>query len=163
MPRRVFYSFDYEMDAARVQLVKNMGKIESQPLLSGNRWEEVRKGGDRAIKKWIDDQMYGKTCLIVLVGARTASRPWVQYEIERAWDEGLGVVGIRIHGLKNLQGETSARGKNPFANFSIADQTLSSIVTLHDPWGWDSKAVYADISKNLEQLVEDAVAIRADF
>jgi hypothetical protein len=64
LPRRVFYSFDYEMDAARVQLVKNMGKIESQPLLSGNKWEEVRKGGDRAIKKWIDDQMYGKNCLV---------------------------------------------------------------------------------------------------
>jgi hypothetical protein len=96
---------------------------------------------------------------------RTAwsNRPWVQYEIERAWDEGLGVVGIRIHGLKNLRGETSARGKNPFADFSVGGQTLSSIVTLHDPWGWDSKAVYADISKNLETLVEDALTIRGDY
>lgn len=75
MPRRVFYSFYYEMDAAQVQLVKNMGKIESQPLLSGNKWEEVRRSGERAIKKWIDDQMYGKTCLVALVGGANSEPP----------------------------------------------------------------------------------------
>ncbi len=148
----------------RCKLAKNMGKIESQPMLSGNRWKEVRKDGDRAIKKWIDEQMYGKTCLVVpaLVGEHTASRPWVRHEIERTWDEGLGVVGIRIHGLKNLQGGTAARGKNPFGNFSVDGQILSSIVTLHDPWRWDSKAVYADISENLEALVEKDLVIRGD-
>lgn len=74
----------------------------------------------------------------------------------------LGVVGIPIHGLKNLRGETSTRRKNPFADFSVGGQTLSSIVTLQDPGEWDSKAVYADISKNLETLVEDALEIRGD-
>ena len=44
-------------------------------------WEEVKRKGDDAIKKWIDDEMTGRTCAIVLVGAQTASRKWVTYEI----------------------------------------------------------------------------------
>jgi len=163
MARRVFYSFDYEQDADRVQLVKNMGKIESQPLLTGNKWEEVRRGGDAAIKKWINDQMSGKSCLVVLVGTRTADRRWVKYEIKQAWEQGLGIVGVRIHGLKNLRGLTAKRGDNPFAGFTVQAKPLSKIVTLHDPFGFDSKAVYADISDQLESLVEDAIAVRDQY
>jgi hypothetical protein len=32
-----------------------MGKIEEQPILTTNGWEEVEKKGDAGIKKWIDD------------------------------------------------------------------------------------------------------------
>lgn len=163
MARRVFYSFDYEQDADRVQQVKNMGKIDSQQILTGNKWEEVRRGGDKAIKKWIDDQMIGKSCLVVLVGTRTADRRWVKYEIKRAWEERLGVVGVRIHGLKNLKGITSKRGDNPFSGFTLKSTPLSKIVTLHDPFGFDSKSVYADISDRLEDLVEDAISIRDEY
>jgi hypothetical protein len=44
--------------------------------------------------------MKGCTCVIVLVGAEALSRPWVKYEIEKAWNNRLGVLGVRIHGLK---------------------------------------------------------------
>ena len=49
--------------------------------------------------------MRGRTCTIVLVGAETANRKWINYEIVKSWDDRLGVVGIRIHGLKNRAGE----------------------------------------------------------
>jgi hypothetical protein len=65
------------------------------------------KGGDDAIKKWIASQMKGKHCAVVLVGTGTANRKWINHEIIKAWDDGLGVVGIYIHGLKNLDDETS--------------------------------------------------------
>ena len=29
---------------------------------------------------------------------------WINYEIGWSWDDGMGVVGIRIHGLKNFKG-----------------------------------------------------------
>jgi hypothetical protein len=32
----------------------------------------------------------------------------------RSWDEGMGVVGIYIHGLKNLAEQVSTQGNNPF-------------------------------------------------
>jgi hypothetical protein len=88
MARRVFYSFRYKQDNWRVQQVKQMGAVEGQPLLSSNQWETVKGGGDSAVKKWIDDQMYGKSCLVVLIGNATAGRKWIKYEINKAWQDG---------------------------------------------------------------------------
>ena len=73
----VFYSFHYEHDVNRVQLVKNIGAVEGQPLLNSQGWEQVRRGGDAAIEKWIDDQMKWKSAVIVLIGKETSTRPWV--------------------------------------------------------------------------------------
>ena len=62
-----------------------MGKIEGNGIVSANKWEEVTKGGNKAIEKWIDDNMSGKSCVIVLVGENTANRKWIDYEIKKAW------------------------------------------------------------------------------
>ena len=67
--KQCFLSFHYKPDSWRVQQVKNIGSIDEQPLLSANKWEEIKKEGDAAIEKWIDNNMKGKECLIVRVGA----------------------------------------------------------------------------------------------
>jgi hypothetical protein len=74
MARKVFHSFHYDRDAWRVSMVKNMGVVEGQPLLSSYQWEEVKKKGDAGIQAWIDDQMKGQSCVVVLIGAQTAGR-----------------------------------------------------------------------------------------
>ncbi|WP_309491355.1 TIR domain-containing protein [Trinickia mobilis] len=51
---------------------------------------------------------------MVLVGTNTANRKWINYEIVKAWDDGLGVVGIHIHGLKDSAQTISTKGSNPF-------------------------------------------------
>jgi len=164
MARKVFYSFYYKEDASRIQQVINMGAVEGQTMLTGQKWEEVEKGGDAAVEKWIADQMKGKTCLVVLVGTNTSRRRWVGYEFKKAWADKLGVVGVRIHGLKDLASElTSARGGSPFAGFNIAGKPFDNIVKLYDPPGADSKAVYASIANNIEKLVEEAIKIRGQF
>src|SRR3712207_8916772 len=48
-------------------------------------WETVRRGGTAAIQKWIDGEMAYKRAVVVLIGRETAGRPWVKYEIEKAW------------------------------------------------------------------------------
>ena len=53
-----------------------------------------RKAGDVAIKRWIANQMDRRTCTVVLVGTNTANRKWINYEIVKSWDDGMGVVGI---------------------------------------------------------------------
>ncbi len=68
--RQVFYSFHYKNDVMRVQLVRNMGVIEGNTPVSANDWEEIKKKGDDAVKKWIDDNMNYRSCVIVLVGWR---------------------------------------------------------------------------------------------
>ena len=77
MPRKVFYSFHYQGDSWRASKIRNIGVVEGNQPASANEWEEVKRGGETAIKRWIGDQLQGRTCTIVLVGAETANRPWI--------------------------------------------------------------------------------------
>lgn len=165
MARQCFYSFHYKPDSQRASQVRQIGSIEGNRPAKDNDWEAITKGGDAAIKKWIEDQMFGKTCTIVLVGSDTANRKWINHEIVKSWDEGMGVVGIYIHGLKNLDGETSTKGENPFdyITHSPSKSKLSSIVKCYNPAGADSKERYAWISEHLGNAVEEAIKIRGNY
>lgn len=163
MARRVFYSFRYRNDSWRVQQVKQMGVVEGQPLLSSNQWEKVKGGGDTQIKGWIDDQMSGKSCLIVLIGTTTAGRKWVKYEIKKAWEDGRGVVGVYIHNLQDEDGNQSSKGRNPFEDFTVGKKRLSSVAKAYDPPYLSSTNVYFHIKDNLSEWVEKAIKIRNEF
>ena len=160
MARKVFFSFHYKPDNWRASKVRNIGKVEGNSPASDNGWETVTKGGDAAIKKWIDDQMHGRSCVVVLVGANTAGRKWIKYEIKRAWEAGKGLVGIHVNKLTDVGGQTSAKGANPFAGVTVDDVALGPLVKCHTPSGTTSKAAYADISDNIETWIEDAIAAR---
>lgn len=166
MVRRVFYSFHYIPDNWRAATVRNIGKIRS---IKGNRpatdndWETLKKRGDIAIKRWIASQMKNRSCTVVLVGSDTANRKWINYEIMKSWNDGMGVVGIHIHGLKNICGDTSTIGKNPFDYISPYRNTrkvLSSVVKCYNPAGRTSQERYHCISTNLANVVEEAIRIR---
>lgn len=163
MPRRVFYSFNYERDNWRTSQVRNIGTIEGNRPANDNDWEEIKRGGEAAIKRWIDNQLIGRTCTVVLVGTETANRMWINHEIVNSWDKGLGVVGIYIHGLEDSNGRTSTKGQNPFGfiTHSRSGYLLSSIVRCYDPPGWNSRERYAWISRNLSEAVEEAISIRS--
>lgn len=162
MARKCFFSFHYQPDCVRASQVRNIGVIEGNAPASDNDWESIVGGGDAAIERWISGQMDGKTCTVVLVGENTAGRKWINHEIVKSWDKGLGVVGIRIHGLKNFNGEVAARGANPFdyVTHGPTKQKLSSIVKCYDPGGSNSKDRYDWISKHLSNAVEEAITIR---
>ena len=137
MARRVFYSFHYDPDNWRAAQVRNIGAIEGNEPATDNDWEQVKRGGDAAIRNWIANQMKGRSCTVVLVGADTADRDWINHEIVTSWNDGMGVVGIYIHGLENSEGYISAKGRNPFDFISYGNQgtKLSSIVKCYDPHG----------------------------
>lgn len=163
MTRRVFYSFHYVPDNWRASQVRNIGAIEGNQPAKDNDWETITKGGDQAIEKWIADQMKGRGCVVVLVGARTANRKWITHEIVKGWNDGKGVLGVHVHNLKNSDGKTSTKGANPFDNVTLksAGAKLSSVVKVYDPPGADSIGVYSHIKINLESWIETAIAIRA--
>lgn len=161
MARKVFLTFHYVNDNWRVQQIKNMGKVEGQSVLTGNQWEEVKKKGDAAIKKWIDDNMSGKTCQVVLIGSNTAGRKWVDYEIEKAWNDGKGVLGIHVHRLLDASGKASTKGSNPFSTFNVGGKPLTDFVKTYDPPYTDSKDVYKYISDNIESWIEAAIKARS--
>jgi antiphage defense system Thoeris ThsB-like protein len=164
MPRRVFYSFHYDADGARVSQVRNMGVVEGSPIASDNEWETIKRGGDPAIKRWIDTQMQGTSCCVVLIGSATADRKWVNYEIDQAWKQQKGVVGVHIYELKNLQGEKARSGSNPLDYVLISPgRAVSSVAKTYDPPPVDSKEVYAYIKTNLASWIEEAIRIRTAF
>jgi len=154
----VFFSFHFDNDVMRVQQVRNIGAIEGNSPVSPNDWEAVKRGGDISIKRWIDENMKYKQCVIVLVGAETANRPWVRYEIEKAWNEGKPIFGIFIHNLKCPRTGTCNKGKNPFNMFNLKDgRKLSNVVDCYDPLSYDA---YNDIARNMESWVNAAIAKR---
>jgi hypothetical protein len=127
MSRRAFYSFHYEPDNWRASQVRNMGVIEGNRPATDNEWEEITSGGDSKIKKWIDDQLVGKSVAIVLIGSATAGRKWINYEIEQAWNNNKGILGIYVHNLKDKNGDQCAKGMNPFASFTVKGHSLATI------------------------------------
>ena len=163
MKRRVFYSFHYQPDNWRASMVRNIGTIEGNRPATDNDWEAVKRGGDVAIRRWINRQMTGRTCVVVLVGSNTANRKWINYEIARAWADGKGVVGIHIHGMEDSNGKVSTKGANPFdfvPTKSYSRTRLSAIVKCYNPGGRNSKERYAWIAKHLANAVEEAIRIR---
>ena len=72
--RQIFYSFHYKPDSWRAAKVRNIGVIEGNNPVSDNDWETITKGGNDAIKRWIDNQMKYRSCTVVLVGSNTANR-----------------------------------------------------------------------------------------
>lgn len=158
--RQIFYSFHYEKDVWRVQQIRNMGVIDGNTLVLPNEWEEVKKRGDNAIKKWIDDAMQYRSCLVVLIGEETASRKWVQYEIEKAWELRKGVVGIYIHNLRDSDGEQSPKGNNPFELFELSGKKFSNIVKCYNP---SPTNTFNDIKENIQDWIEEAIEIREKY
>jgi hypothetical protein len=160
MARKCFLSFYYKEDNWRVQQIKNIGSVEEQPLLTANEWEEIKKKGDDAIKEWIENNMRGKECLIVLVGRSTSARRWVKYEIRRACEKGIGVFGVYIHNLKDAAGNQSSKGTDPFQNVTLDGKAISSYAKMYDPPYSTSTNVYDYIKDNVSGWVETAIRLR---
>jgi len=116
--RRVFFSFHYEPDVWRATNVRNAGKVDATAAAGwddASLWEKAKRKGDAEIKRLIDDGIKGTSVTAVLIGAETASRPWVTYEIEKSIESGNGLLGVRIHNIKDQGGSRSRRGKVPKA------------------------------------------------
>lgn len=143
----VFYSFHYDRDNWRVQQIRNIGSIDNADSVGAQEWEKVRYQTDASIKEWIDSQMSYKRAVVVLIGQKTASRRWVQYEIQRAYELKKPLLGIRIHGLKDKDGNTSLPGKDPF------DELGYYQIPVFDPVGYDSQSKFNNIRNNLSSWI----------
>lgn len=100
---------------------------------------------------------------------KTHESKWVKYEIEKAWNDAKGIVGIYIHNLKCPRYGKSPQGINLFQNINMNSRTkkvdsnfetilygipLSSVVKCFNPNWYDA---YNDIESHLESLIEEAI------
>ena len=123
MARRVFFSFDYDRDSWRVTQVRNCWLTKPDREMAGfadaASWENVKRKGKEAIQKWIDRELEGTPVTVVLIGYKTSSNEFVDYEIKQSRSLGKGLFGIYIHNLKDQDGKTDSKGRNTFENFVI--------------------------------------------
>ena len=116
MARRVFFSFHYQRDIWRVNQIRSIPNITgcaAAGFQDASLWEETKKKGDSAVKKLIDDGLQNTSVTVVFIGAKTAGRQFINYEIDKSIGRGNGVVGIQIHHLKNQKGEADSAGETP--------------------------------------------------
>lgn len=160
MARKIFFSFHYERDAWRASQVRNSNVVSSEDrygFIDKADWESIKKDGDDAIQRWIADQLKNTSVTAVLIGAETADREWVRYEIAKSWKRGNGLVGIRIHDLKDQDQQTDVYGRNPFDDFKLPDgAVLASVCKVYD-WSAD------DGRKNFGKWADEAAEIRAKY
>lgn len=118
MARKVFFSFHYQRDLWRVNVVRNSAMVEGVSAAGfhdQSLWEETKKRGDAAVRNLIDTGLDGTSVTVVLIGAETANRKFVSYEIEKSVALGNGLLGVRINNIKDQNGRTDSLGAVPAA------------------------------------------------
>ena len=111
MARNVFYSFHYQNDIFRVMIVRNRWVTYGGQIISGvidhAEFEKIQRKGSRMVKDWINEQLHGTSATVVLIGAETLNRPYVQYEIRQSMKKGNALIGVYINNLKDSTGNLS--------------------------------------------------------
>lgn len=138
MARSVFFSFHYQRDIWRVNQVRNSGFTQPETgFIDHSLWEETKRRGDAALRSLIDGGLHGAGVTAVLIGAETAHRRWVKYEIERSVEDRKGLLGIRIHRLHDRDQRSDIPGRNPFDDHLVRNDAgrtvaLSTVVPVYD-------------------------------
>lgn len=156
---KVFFSYDYNKDGRRVDDIRSMGIVKDNKPASKEEWDNICSKGDTAIQKWIDDSMSDKECVVVFIGEDTINRKWIRYEIEKAWNEGKGLLGVYVHNVEDPNTGKGVKGQDPFVKFKMNrdGKKLRSVIKCYDPKQDDA---YNCIIENLEIWIDDAMKIR---
>ncbi len=116
MARRVVFSFHYQRDVWRANVVRKSGEFigtAAAGFQDASLWEEAKRKGDAAIKKLIDDNLENTSVTCVLIGAKTAGRKYINYEIAQSIARGNGLLGVHIHNIEDNDGNTDTKGEVP--------------------------------------------------
>jgi hypothetical protein len=116
MARRVFFSFHYDKDVNRANVVRNSWVVQGTKeanFIDKAAFERVRQQGEQAVYNWIDKQLEGTSVTVVLIGAETLSRPFVQYEICQSINRGNAIIGVYIDGIRDMITQMTSSKGNP--------------------------------------------------
>jgi hypothetical protein len=161
MARRVFFSFHYERDIWRANVVRNSWVTQEDREAAGfwdaSLWEEAKKRGHEAIKRMIDSALEGTSVTAVLIGAETAGREWVKYEIKKSHENGNGLLGVYIHNIKDQDGNTDTEGSNPFDNFYIEENGKRTYLSaIYPTYDWVNDDGYENFGDWVEEAAKKA-------
>ena len=158
--RKVFFSFHYENDAWRAAIVRNSRITQDNELvgyIDKVEWEKVKMQGDQSIKNWIDKNLEGTSVTVVLIGSQTKNRKWVNYEIEKSYERGNGIVGIYIHKIKDQYKLTSLKGENPLIRIVYDSKgNVNFLNEIYNTYDWVLDEGYINIGKWIEEAAKIA-------
>jgi hypothetical protein len=157
MARQSFFSFRYKKDNWRAGIVRNSWVTQdrkSSGFFDSADWEEVKKKSDSAIEKWIDGQLKGTSVTVVLIGADTAGKKWINYEITASHKKGNGLIGIYVHNIKGSNEKTTTKGKNPFDSWTFKNSD-GKVVT-YPVYEWVADNGYKNMGDWIEKAAKAA-------
>ena len=103
MARHTFFSFHYNNDVMRAQVVKNawvtQDRVDSG-FFDKSAFERAQIESPESLKRFLTGKLDGTSVTCVCVGAKTFARPWVRYEIIRSIKLGKGLLGVRLDQVK---------------------------------------------------------------
>lgn len=158
MARKVFFSFHYDNDVIRANIVRNSWVTKPDTATAGfidhADFEKLKQSGTQAVKNWIDDQLIGSSATVVLIGSETLTRPFVKYELEQSFKRGNAIIGIYIDKLKDFQGNTTTQCS--IYGVEIGKKADGSVVNFSScsVYDWVNDDGYA----NLGTWVENAIS-----
>ncbi|MBK1688799.1 TIR domain-containing protein [Rubrivivax gelatinosus] len=117
MARRTFFSFHYKPDVQRAQVVRKSQFFKENGdagFYDASAFERAKNENAAALRRFLREEIQGTSVICVLIGAETASRRWVRFEISQALFDNRGLMGVRIHSIADFDGNTSQAGDNPF-------------------------------------------------
>ena len=161
MARKTFFSFHYKNNIWRANIIRNSWITkpdrDAAGFIDSSEFEKIKKGGDAAIKGWIRNQLYGTSVTVVLIGSESNSRDYIKYEIQQSYERGNGLLGIYVHNVKNILGNTSDKGSNHFGE--IGKNSSGNAVyfsSAYKSYDWVNDNGYNNLGKWIEQAAKDA-------
>lgn len=140
MARTVFFSFHYQRDIMRAQVVKQhhvtKGNYTAAGFFDGSLEEKAKRDGDEIVRRMINAGLDGCSVLCVLIGKETYTRRWVDYEIFKSVELGMGVLGIRIHQISALNQGADGPGPNPFDYLGYGTESKKLCPMIKYDSGW---------------------------
>jgi hypothetical protein len=153
MARRTFFSFHYKPDVWRAQNVRNCWVVkptEQVPngFFDASVFEKAKKESDEGLKKFLREGLENTSVTCVLAGSETYKRRWVRYEIARSLIKQNGLLTVYIHNIKNTDGITSTKGKNPLDYIGIyrSNNSIYLAELIGDKW-----QKYSDYTKAIPE------------
>lgn len=118
--KNVFFSFHYDNDVNRANVVRNSWVIRGNKdagFIDKAEFEKIKAKGNKAVYDWIDEQLIGTSVTAVLIGQDTCNRDFVRYELQQSYKKGNKIIGIFIHNIKDMRtGLTSPKGNTTFGS-----------------------------------------------
>jgi hypothetical protein len=114
--RKTYFAFHYERDIWRANQVRKSGLLfgaKSVGFVDRSLWEKAKTRGTTALENLILDGLNDTSVTVVLLGSETATRRWVQFEVEQSVLRKNAIVGVRIHHLLNQHGQGGRLGAVP--------------------------------------------------